>query len=481
MYKEYLEKSIAKLKMTLDDSGTRPILFVGSGFSIRYINGPNWLGLLKQLVELNPEIKMPIGYYNQKKGGNYPLIASAIVEEYQSYAWMKQGTGLYPEHLYGTEFSDSIYLKYQIKMIFEELLSQFNLETNVHKDEIEILKTLNPHAIITTNYDQLLETLFPNFNVIVGEQVIKDRKALNIGHILKVHGCVSNPEEIIISDDDYKLFKKKRKYLSAKLLTYFMEHPIVFIGYSISDENIQKILSDISEIVSETEDEIVNNIWFVEWKKESIPEDFTPPIDKVIPLGEGQNIRVNYLLVNTFEDVYKSLMQSDKSDIDFLSTLQENIYNIVKSKTVTNLEVDMVRMNGLRDIETLSSYLGFKSKSSEQASTTQVTLGGFGQILDPEQALARYPMRLTDVSSKLGYSYWHKVNVAINKVKTDTNFDIKGSNNIYHIDMGINGSQHRYSADFLELITKVINEENYEVITDTNEKIEVYSRSLQES
>ncbi|KZD37909.1 hypothetical protein B4082_1833 [Bacillus cereus] len=260
-----------------------------------------------------------------------------------------------------------------------------------------------------------------------------------------------------------------------------MEHPIVFIGYSISDENIQKILSDISEIVSETEDEIVNNIWFVEWKKESIPEDFTPPIDKVIPLGEGQNIRVNYLLVNTFEDVYKSLMQSDKSDIDFLSTLQENIYNIVKSKTVTNLEVDMVRMNGLRDIETLSSYLGFKSKSSEQASTTQVTLGGFGQILDPEQALARYPMRLTDVSSKLGYSYWHKVNVAINKVKTDTNFDIKGSNNIYHIDMGINGSQHRYSADFLELITKVINEENYEVITDTNEKIEVYSRSLQES
>ena len=47
-----------------------------------------------------------------------------------------------------------------------------------------------------------------------------------------------------------------------------MEHPIVFIGYSISDENIQKILSDISEIVSETEDEIVNNIWFLEWNKE---------------------------------------------------------------------------------------------------------------------------------------------------------------------------------------------------------------------
>ena len=41
-------------------------------------------------------------------------------------------------------------------------------------------------------------------------------------------------------------------------------------------------------------------------------------------------------------------MQSDKSDIDFLSTLQENIYNIVKSKTATNLEVDWCGMNGLK-------------------------------------------------------------------------------------------------------------------------------------
>ncbi|MFI8658011.1 SIR2 family protein [Priestia megaterium] len=471
MYKEYLENAISKLKITLDDSGTRPILFVGSGLSIRYIKGPSWVDLLKQLIELNPNISMPIGYYTQKTGNNYPLVASAIVNEYQSYAWAQQQTDLYPDYLYSHEYSDSIYLKYRIKLILEKLLSEFDLQTNPYKEELEILKTLKPHAIITTNYDQFLETIFPDFNVIVGQQVIKNRKALNIGHILKVHGCVSQPEEMIISQEDYDEFKEKRKYLSAKLLTYFMEHPIVFIGYSISDENIQKILSDISEIVSETDDATVNNIWFIEWKKDRILEDFTPPVDKVIPLGEGKSIRVNYLLVNSYKELYDGLIQSDNSDMEFLSSLQENIYNIVKSKTVTNLEVDMIRMNELKNEETLAQYLGFKSTLDEQASSTELTVMGFGKILDPEQALARFPMRITDVSNKLGFSYWHRVDVAIKKVKEDKGFDIKASNNIYHIDAGINGAQHRYSADFLDLIKKVINEEEYEVITDNEEEM----------
>ena len=246
-----------------------------------------------------------------------------------------------------------------------------------------------------------------------------------------------------------------------------MEHPIIFIGYSISDENIKKILSDISAIVSENDDSLVNNIWFVEWQNEKIPNELVPPTDKVIPLGGNKNIRVNYLLVNNFEELYTNLKQGDKSDIGFLSDLQENIYNIVKSKTITDLEVDMVRMNELRNEESLAQYLGFKSLLSETDGSRDISLVGFGRILDPEQALARFPWRITDIANKLGYSYWHEVNVAVKEVTEQTGFDIKSSNNIYHIDIGINGSQHRYSAEFLDLIIKVLNEEDYEVIIDS--------------
>ena len=52
-------------------------------------------------------------------------------------------------------------------------------------------------------------------------------------------------DTIVINEDDYKKFDAKGQYLASKLLTLFMEYPIIFMGYSISDINIQKILNNI--------------------------------------------------------------------------------------------------------------------------------------------------------------------------------------------------------------------------------------------
>ena len=60
-----------------------------------------------------------------------------------------------------------------------------------------------------------------------------------IGEIYKIHGCVTEPETIMITSEDYQMIEEKNKYLAAKLLTIFIEHPIVFIGYSINDEDIK--------------------------------------------------------------------------------------------------------------------------------------------------------------------------------------------------------------------------------------------------
>ena len=63
-----------------------------------------------------------------------------------------------------------------------------------------------------------------------------------IAEIYKIHGSVQNPESIVINKADYQKFYDKGKYLAAKLMTIFMEYPIIFIGYSISDSDIQAIL-----------------------------------------------------------------------------------------------------------------------------------------------------------------------------------------------------------------------------------------------
>ncbi len=49
-----------------------------------------------------------------------------------------------------------------------------------------------------------------------------------------------------LREADYAKLAETQDYLAAKLLTIFMEYPIIFIGYSLNDPDIQAILMSIS-------------------------------------------------------------------------------------------------------------------------------------------------------------------------------------------------------------------------------------------
>ena len=59
--------------------------------------------------------------------------------------------------------------------------------------------------------------------------------------LYKIQNPLSLTKQII------RNFMTKENILAAKLMTIFMEYPIIFIGYSISDSDIQAILSDVVE------------------------------------------------------------------------------------------------------------------------------------------------------------------------------------------------------------------------------------------
>lgn len=109
IYETYITESLTRLRTVLDDSGTRPILFAGSGLSRRYLGSPDWLGLLEKLIKLNPIIKMPIGFYTQNTNNNLPAVASALVDEYQTYAWEQYENDVFPKELYDHSHSKSIF------------------------------------------------------------------------------------------------------------------------------------------------------------------------------------------------------------------------------------------------------------------------------------------------------------------------------------------------------------------------------------
>ncbi len=48
------------------------------------------------------------------------------------------------------------------------------------------------------------------------------------------------PLSLVLTQGDYEAFETDKKYLSAKLLTYFAEHPLLFIGYGANDPNIRE-------------------------------------------------------------------------------------------------------------------------------------------------------------------------------------------------------------------------------------------------
>ena len=129
---------------------------------------------------------------------------------------------------------------------------------NVEKKESKELTFLSKHqnkiaVIITTNYDDCLEGIFKDFNVVTGQENMLLANVNSVFEIYKVHGGSSDPNTLIFTKDDYDDFERKLKYLSAKLLTIFVEHPVIFIGYGMGDPNIQNILRELTECLSAEE------------------------------------------------------------------------------------------------------------------------------------------------------------------------------------------------------------------------------------
>jgi hypothetical protein len=64
----------------------------------------------------------------------------------------------------------------------------------------------------------------------------------------------------------------------------------------------------------------------------------------------------------------------------------------------------------------------------------------------------------------MGYNYWYKAQVLIDQVKHDKKFDIKASDNKYHIATKYGKSiLHKYSEDAVTLLKKVRKGETYTI------------------
>jgi len=266
-YEKYVKETSDDISICLDSMGVQPILFVGSGISQRYFGGPTWESLLKDLSDQCPVLDKDYAYYKQKYRSLIE-VGTVFSEAYREWAW-DEGRNQFPDKLFSESQPPNIYIKHRVADYFETLINSASAKKveEKHNEEIAALKNIRPHSLITTNYDGFLEQVFPNYTRVIGQSILKANYA-SVGEILKIHGCSTDPSSIVLTSSDYEEFRAKKKYLSAKLLTYFAEHPLVFLGYSAEDPNIRAILSDIDEILS-PHSELIPNIYLVEWDRDA--------------------------------------------------------------------------------------------------------------------------------------------------------------------------------------------------------------------
>lgn len=448
-YSTYMETSLEKLKNYIKESEKRPIIFVGAGLSRRYFDAPKWSELIERLFEDNSNIEKPVQYYLQEHKGNLLEVASVLVDYYRDYYWTDNMQKSNPKSLYENN-DKSIFLKYHIARIINEHYNEFDIDTNFYKEEIALLEKLTPEAIITTNYDKFLDDIFSDYDVMVGQNSVYDRKSTNSFKILKIHGSVDDYEKIVINKDDYEKFTETQLYLTAKLLTYFIEHPVVFIGYSLSDDNVKIILQNIKKIMNET-DLLMENMWFIDYVVDSERNTYFED-RKRYPISDTESVGMNYISVSSFKELYAALYQ-DSININSLKSIENTMYNLVKTSSITNLEVDVANVNFIEEPKNLLELM-----------TRKDLFFNMSQITDANLASLNYPYTPTLLSKEVfedENSTWQEVYKLIYKIEKDNNIKLRETNSRYHIV--ISGNIHRYSGEMLSLLKKEVNGEDYNI------------------
>ncbi|MEP8701746.1 SIR2 family protein [Enterobacter roggenkampii] len=188
-----------------------PVLFIGTGFSLRYLeNSYSWDDLLmKAAVDLtgNPEF-----YYDLKADSlegdeyRYDILATKLEDIFnQTLASDRNGKFETINDIFHENMKQGKKLS-RFKIYLTSILKELKIKDHMKEEVNTLIKTRkNIGSVITTNYDQLIENIF-DFIPLIGNNILLSNP---YGSVYKIHGCVSDPNNIIITLDDYKNFDNK--------------------------------------------------------------------------------------------------------------------------------------------------------------------------------------------------------------------------------------------------------------------------------
>lgn len=145
--------------------------------------------------------------------------------------------------------------------IIERRLSEKHLNLgSVVKDEFAsrkhfalahaLLAALPVREVITTNYDQLFDDAWSltdsdGLSVLPGTLRPNTRRWL-----LKMHGCLSAPEKIVLTRESYNRYDEHLPGLSGIVQAFLVTRHMLFVGFSLTDDNFHRIVDTVRRLRS---------------------------------------------------------------------------------------------------------------------------------------------------------------------------------------------------------------------------------------
>jgi len=230
-----LSDMVKDLRSTIEKN--KLIIFVGSGVS-QNSGIPTWGGLIQEFAKKMSCDKCKTCTH-KKKG------CKSLDCQYR-YAFTQDEFLKIPQYYYNNDKSKE-HKKYQ-RLIVDTLKSD-----NKSNPLNDMIMTLLPKHIITTNYDKLLENS-KNPNTTLYDIIVEDKDLLthnSNNYIIKMHGDIERPETIVLKEDDYINYQQEHILIETYIKSLLVDHTFLFIGYSLNDYNLKLILGWIQYLAKE--------------------------------------------------------------------------------------------------------------------------------------------------------------------------------------------------------------------------------------
>ena len=201
------------------------VVFVGAGVSCNVKGMPDWNGLIQNMAKAIGYSKCISCRYRSETCEDNCFFKN----EYSADEFLK-----IPQYVYNTD-----------KALYDQILTESISAAGADSPLSSAIFDINPAHIITTNYDQLLES---SENVFCKQYqvIVRDKDLLNADkskYIIKMHGDLSIHESIVLKEQDYLNYSQNHVLIELFIKALLTDHIVLFLGYSLNDYNIKLIIS----------------------------------------------------------------------------------------------------------------------------------------------------------------------------------------------------------------------------------------------